>query len=156
MKFDESLTTTKTKASLLHSSVRLSGSRPQAVVFLAQESGQLQLGLSLEGATVRELTARALLEFGRSWSLRLEEEEWELYASKKSGKICSGYPSLEPGQRVELTGFKYFLLARRNEHSRRSSESSSSSSRIRTDFTLEVRREVKTKEESSSCLCFNY
>jgi len=42
--------------------------------------------------------------------LNPSSEKWELYACKKNSRAYSDYPSLDPTQKVELTGFTYFYL----------------------------------------------
>ena len=105
--------------------------------------------------TVDVLIEKAIKQFEMVLNTRLslEQSKWELYACKQSGRRYSDFPSLDPSQKVEQVGFAYFFLCPRNQITRESSCSSSSSSKIMTEFKIEVKKEVVVKE-GKSCLCF--
>ena len=114
MQHFESVTTSKTKKSLLNSTTFISRSKHSIVVFMNHQFKRRHISLPLEECTIKELIERALEKFSSECgiSFNTKFDKWELYASKKNFKVYSDYPSLEPSQKVENTGFQHFFLCK--------------------------------------------
>ena len=144
MKHFDSHTTSQTKTSLLKGSKITVQVQTTITVFIEHQLKRTPLTLPLTSHTINELIHQALEEYNLMFGTHLSilTQKWELYACKKNNRAYSDYPSLEPNQKVEQTGFSYFYLC----HERQFSGSSSScSSKIKTEFDYFQKKEIKQK-----------
>lgn len=92
----------------------------------------------------------ALVRAGPS-NLALICPQFQLYASRRSGKKVSDLPSLEEKQAVLKTGLRFFILKETAKQARLSNASTRS---IQSDIQLApAKKEVRAPKESA-CFCF--
>lgn len=114
------------KTSLLHKASLPGLKQTSVTVFLDHGLQKTQAVLSPELLTIELLIEKALDEFDVlcAHKLRRKGERWVLYACKRNGRVHGDYPSMEPTQPVQLTGFSCFYLCRQNHLSRQPKGSS--------------------------------
>lgn len=94
--------------------------------------------------------ALALVRAGAS-TFGLSCPQFQLYASRKSGKQVSDLPSLEEKQAVLKTGLKFFIL---KETAKKARLSNASTRSIQSDIQLAPAKKELRAPKDSACFCF--
>ena len=135
--------------------IRVKSNAPKCWVFFeGQQLQKYELPVD-DCTTVQNVIAEAVaLVRAGATSLGLECPEFQLYASRKSGRKVSDLPSLEGKQAILKTGLKFFILKGAAKDGKQARLSSASTRSIQSEIKVApLKKEVQAAKESG-CFCF--